>query len=112
MYKAKYENWRELVTECTKSEKSALSWCKDKGIAYSTYRTWRKKLKESNEQPEDGDVTTVKWARVAEPGGNVKELSPPPTEITLTYGNWSIAVNSGFDSLVLREVMKTVEATC
>ncbi len=40
----KYEEYRELVVECKASGKTAKEWCEERGILYTTYGIWRKKV--------------------------------------------------------------------
>ena len=39
-----YEEYRSLVVECKTSGKTAKEWCEERGILYTTYGTWRKRV--------------------------------------------------------------------
>jgi hypothetical protein len=38
------DQWRQIIDEQSNSQLSQERFCKDKGISYGTFQTWRKKL--------------------------------------------------------------------
>ena len=41
------ENWRQRIQECQQSGKSVQAWCKENGIAASTYYRYLRKIRET-----------------------------------------------------------------
>ena len=41
------ENWRQRIQECQQSGKSVQAWCKENGIAASTYYKYLRKIRET-----------------------------------------------------------------
>lgn len=41
------ENWRQRIQECQQSGKSVHAWCKENGIAASTYYKYLRKIRET-----------------------------------------------------------------
>jgi hypothetical protein len=94
----KNDKWRELVAECQSSGKSITVWCKEQGIACSTYYNWVRKLKGTESQ---------QWVNVTT---TTRETSSD--EIKLRCDRWTIAVSQGFNVKLLAEILKVVDAVC
>ena len=45
--RVKAENWRQRIQECQQSGKSVQAWCKENGIAASTYYKYLRKIRET-----------------------------------------------------------------
>jgi len=97
---SKYENWRELVSECKASGKPAKTWCQEHNISYYTYRGWLRR-------PEAETVDAQKFVKV-----ELQEHSMPAEEIKLNCGKWTISVGRGFDAEQLLEVLRAVSRVC
>ncbi|NLH02517.1 MAG: hypothetical protein GX488_11715 [Clostridiales bacterium] len=64
---SKYENWRELVSECKASGKPAKTWCQEHNIPYYTYRGWLRRP-----EVETVDAQKLFWySKIATPLSNV-----------------------------------------
>ena len=50
----KTENWRQRIQECQQSGKSVQTWCKENGIAASTYYRYLRKIRETLLQDNPG----------------------------------------------------------
>lgn len=89
------KEWLKIIEECRASGNSIKSWCEQKGIKYSSYLYWAKKL---NQQPQQ-------WA----------QLQAPPTtrnEITICCGKWTIAVEDKVSLELLGDVLRVVNSVC
>jgi len=114
MEKKKRYNWRELAHDCAESGVNVSVWCKANNIPYSTCRNWLKRLKDEGFFPADTGHGLSVWGKV-----EVKQtieavpltLAPvAATAIRLSYGLWSIEVNQGFDPVLVKQMMRVVEA--
>ena len=45
--RVKTDTWRQRIQECQQSEKSVQAWCKENGIAASTYYRYLRKIRET-----------------------------------------------------------------
>ncbi len=104
-------SWREKVSECRGSGKTAKEWCKEKGIIYSTYMCWAAKVnkEDKNREIEKPESNRRQWAsvQVTEPAEEkgVKE-------ILLTCGKWNILVTEHTALSLLETVLSAVNRIC
>ena len=92
---------RARVTECRASGIKAKAWCEAKGIEYRQYVYWATKMnRESQPKPQQ-------WAHVT----MTKEESST-TEIRLQCGKWTICLETGFNPILLADILKVVGMVC
>jgi len=104
---------RQLVGECRGSGKPIKAWCREQGIAYSTFTNWLKSF--PPEKPPDKSIQSARWAEV-KPGG-VAEKPPfaagAPTPVTIRLcGGYEISVGPGFEPGLLTDVLRVVSRIC
>ena len=87
------------MAECRNSGKSITVWCKEQGVACSSYHNWVKRLETAQPQ---------QWAEVkSAASGEVRA-----EDIKLSCGRWTIAVGEGFNAKLLAEILRVVDAAC
>ncbi len=94
MSERKKYNWSELIREQATSGKTINTFCKEKGIHYTSFYKSRKRLQSSN-------FVEVKVN---------KEESDSENPITLKYGGYLILLNPGFCKQTLKDVLIILDA--
>ncbi|UOF91489.1 hypothetical protein LSG31_09295 [Fodinisporobacter ferrooxydans] len=90
-----------IVAECRASGMTAKAWCEAKGIEYRQYVVWATKVnREEHHAPQQ-------WANVT-----MKKDEHIPDEIRLTCGKWTICVVSGFNPILLADLLRVVDEVC
>ena len=112
----KWENWRELAQACEESGMSVWNWCKKNKIPYTSCRNWFVRLQQENRFSEPQPQELSVWGKVeinqqTEPGYD-KQTYFSAAGIKLTYGNWGMEINCGFDQMLLKQIMQVVETRC
>jgi transposase-like protein len=59
------ENWRQRIQECQQSGKSVQVWCKENGIAASTYYKYLRKIRETLLQ--DNQIVALELPKTEKP---------------------------------------------
>lgn len=117
----KYENWRELATECNESGMSVSAWSKKKNIPGTTCRQWLNRLKKEQEvlslkEGTNKDVDLPIWGKIDLKESIQKKsmvsISDSTSNIRLKYHDWSIELNTNFNPSLLKQIMKVVESVC
>ena len=98
---ARLEKWAGVVEEWKGSGLSQKEYCRSKGIAFSTYGYWQKRLRETGwkKKSESAEAAGFKLVHVVE-----NKSSSSGLEIILCSGV-KIAVKEKFDPGVLRAVV-------
>ncbi|HVI41710.1 MAG TPA: hypothetical protein VM577_13745 [Anaerovoracaceae bacterium] len=112
----KYDNWRELASQCQESGVSVNRWCKLNHVPTTTCRQWLSKLKrqELNEK-EENDIELKIWGKVdLEQSGRAQSLcsNQIPSLIRISYHEWNIEVKENFDPILLSQIIKVVDTIC
>jgi len=129
----------KLDEECRQRGKPKRLWCEEKGIPYTTFANWAKKV--SRESTADTEpAQSVKWAAVMATAIESCEpvtpiiIEPTPLATTVTqpvtlqlnrkvattpssvmirvHGDYEITVESGFDRELLAGVPRVVNRVC
>ena len=101
---------RLYVEECRASGKPTRTWCREKGIPYTTFANWAK----STPMPVPPETEQeVQWAAVVPPPEPLDDREPtaiprPLSKIRLTSGCFEISVEKGFDPEFLSRVLRAV----
>ena len=103
---------REMVEECRASGKTIRSWCKEKGIAYSTYANWTKKVPRTRDFDKNKSNGWVKVVPAFETMDDHCETVPTAKTIRISKNGFEINVEAGFDSGHLTELLRVVNAVC
>ena len=123
----------ELINEYHASNKPARTWCRERGIAYSTFMRWLRRTKTkrpettvigapaSASEPkaphpkleivESKPEQRVAWA-VVNANGNEPARIQAQSRISLKRRDWEVSVGNGFDPELLTEVPKVVDRVC
>lgn len=112
----KYDNWRELASQCQESGMPVTRWCKLNNVPTTTCQQWLSKLKrqELNEK-EANDIELKIWGKVdLEQSGRRQSLDSDqiPSPIRLSYHEWNIEVKDRFDPILLSQIIKVVDTIC
>ena len=130
---------QELVEECRQSGRPKRLWCQEKGIPYTTFANWAKKVTRES-STDTRPAQSVEWAAVMAP---VKEATAPvtlpvmepaslstpvtlsvtpqvnpkvatvPSSVTIhVRGSYEIKVETGFDPELLAGVLQVVNRVC
>lgn len=83
-------DWSTRISAWRLSGKSGAAWCRDNDIGYYQFQYWRKKLRRSGKQVKTGQFVPLKVA-----------FTPLRIECNGIY----LQVSSGFDPVLLREVV-------
>lgn len=105
--------WFARLCELEESEMTQEEWCKSRGIPYSTFRYWFRKLKK---EAEDGNRQT-NWLKVDMPLGNKiakihlpEELETVAGSINIRFGEFTVEIQNGCDSQRISEVLRILRA--
>lgn len=96
----KMKEWEILIADHAATGLSDREWCAEHGVTNHQLRYWRSHLQK---QPE-----RVAWAAVQ----IVPEDIPNSKRIAIHIGAARIEVHSGFDQVLLSEVLRVVTASC
>ena len=88
--------WERRIADYRASGLTAAAWCAREGITVSQLKYWIQKARKAAKE-----VGAPKWTRV-----EVAPESPAASKITINVGAARIEVESGFDSLLLSEVLR------
>ena len=131
----KRKAWERLIADRGKSSLSVSEWCEKHGVTERQLEYWRKRLRElaSREAaepgqcgtglasgdipnaPKGGSSTRVEWTPVqVVPESRYEDRSADIYNggITIRIGAAQIEVRSGFDRVLLGDVLKVVSAIC
>ena len=90
-----------LVTECRASGMTAKAWCETKGIEYRQYLGWATQVnREEQHRPQQ-------WVEVT-----AAQEECASSEIRLNCGKWTIRVGTGFNPVLLADVLRVVDSIC
>lgn len=122
MVKRTKQEWEQLIKECRESGKSTRTWCKNNGIAYSTFQSRLRQISQENQEPkaassseDDNGSASVVWAELETPQQQKAEIvrnANPKSRISLSRCGWNIELETGFDIDLLAEVMSVVDRVC
>jgi len=86
-------DWSARLSAWRLSGKSGAAWCRDNAIGYYQFQYWRKKLQRSRQQVNAGQFVP---------------LTVVSTTLRLECNGISLHVSSGFDPVLLREVVSAL----
>ena len=110
------DRWRDLIRQQSGSGQSIEAFCRQHGLAVSTFFVWRRKLK-TGAVPTFVELTssaepTAATPQVIEvknaPSLNEGADAPPPIELLLA-GGLIVRVRDGFDAATLRQVVEALQ---
>ena len=133
-----WEERERLIAEQRASGKPARAWCGEKGIPYSTFTSWQRRLRHSGaDTPEPAGQREdpgqagfepkqpVLWAAFKagdekpEPEFQPEAKAPARPEnprkqgrIVIRHRDWEVDIERGFDANLLAEVLKVVNRVC
>jgi len=100
------EIWRHRVQEFLKTNQTQASWCKENNYAPKTFSYWFRRFKEQLLPIEKPKVNFIPIKIQSE------IMSTPAAPIVIRIGAAEIEIKSGFDTKLLSEVVKVLEAIC
>lgn len=86
-------NWSARLSAWRISGKSGLAWCRDNAISYDQFKYWQKKLRRIEDHVKSGQFVPFKVAS---------------TPLRIECNGANVYVSSGFDPLLLREVVSAL----
>ena len=92
-HEAKKREWGMAIQECRSSSLSVREWCRQRGVATTTYYRWERELLTAAKPVSCSSVPAVRFAELPAPkqvSRNVAECSA-----TLYIGNASLDIYSG-----------------
>lgn len=99
------ELWRERIAACRASGLSISTWCEAHGVTQSSFYRWKKLLSEAvGETPPSNTQSQSGWLRLMVSD----EAENDQGRITLRVGAVCVDVLPGFNSKLLREVVRTL----
>jgi hypothetical protein len=100
------ESWRDRIEECRRSGLSIKVWCLQNGLKDTAYHYWVKRFKILDQQ----EVGENKFAEVVlPPESNIaKATRPIAAKLSLSFGDYSIGIEDGFNPLTLAELVKVL----
>jgi len=101
--------WTRLIEEQEGSGKSIKGWCREKGLALSTFTKWAKKLRMPKAVLSNG----IRWGEVRKAQETNETLSEGSEErklmkIRYTGIGFEIEVKPGFDSVHLENILQVM----
>lgn len=100
------EIWRHRVEEFLKTNQTQASWCKENDYPPKTFSYWFRRFREQLLPIESPKVNFIPIKVQSE------IISTPAAPIVIKIGAATIEIRSAFDSKLLSEVVKTLEAIC
>ena len=103
-HEAKKQEWSMAIQECRSSSLSVSEWCRQRGVATTTYYRWERELLTAAKPVPCSSVPAVTFAELPEPkkmSRNVAERSA-----TLHIGNASLDIYSGCDAEQLKMLVE------
>lgn len=100
------KKWRDRIEECRQSGLSIKGWCQQNGLKDTAYHYWVKRFKflDQDESREN------KFAEVVlPPESNVAKSTPKSAKLSLSFGNYTIGIEDGFNPLTLVELVKVLK---
>jgi hypothetical protein len=86
-------DWSARIAAWRASGKSGAAWCRDNGIGYYQFQYWRDKLRQSKRHVKAGHFVPIKVAATA---------------LRIECNGIYLHVSSGFDPVLLREVVSAL----
>jgi hypothetical protein len=103
----KWEMWEQRIADYEASNKSAAQWCRENGVANSTFCTWKQKMQDAR-KGEQEEVPAASWVEVTED----EEKREPASTMTVRIGEVAIEVTAGYDERLLQSLIRTVLPLC
>ena len=114
------EEWRERLEDFAVSDLTVQQWCDFNRVPVCQYYYWRRRLARKTQEPVQQPVqppeqATGQWLALpviqTSPAYTPPPLIGTPTPITLRIAGAEIDVTSGFDPILLREVVTALRPT-
>ena len=104
-----WEERMRMIEEQASSGRAVKAWCREKGIAYTTFADWRRKAKRKAAGSEN--VPMVKWLEVrAEEAGVASR--PSAGGVRIERDGWTVTAETGMDYGLLAETLRAVRQSC
>jgi hypothetical protein len=87
------QNWTKRIQDCYISEKPIRVWCREQGIAYSSFMYWRQRLHSSKPKP-----TFIE----------LPESISPPGHIEIEFNGVRLKIFHDFDPQTLLKCLQTI----
>jgi len=98
-----HAKWLGLLTEQEQSGLSGAAFCRERNLSIKSFGYWRKRLSEKSAQGSQ-------WLTVtADPSPVPGVLARHPRTLTLQIGIVGVEIASGFDPVLLRDVVLALE---
>lgn len=94
--------WSKLVEDCRNSGLTVAEWCKEHGIATSTYFVWQRKVFKAVASRQEVCFTEVPVVQPSQPAGTVMA--------SMQYGDVRVDVYAGADTATLQAILQAVRA--
>lgn len=95
--RVKMDNWRQRIQECQQSGKSVQVWCKENGIAASTYYRYLRKIRETLLQ--DNQIVALELPK-----------SESPDDIRIECGTITITLSGNVSGEQLTAVLSALKS--
>ena len=87
-------DWPAMISAWRCSGKSGAEWCRENSIGYDQFQYWLKKLERTGQKEQSGKFVALKL---------------PAKPLLLECGGAYLHVSSGFDPVLLREVVSALK---
>jgi hypothetical protein len=104
----KWEMWEQRIANFEASNKSAAEWCRENGVANSTFCTWKQKVQDARKGKQE-EVPAASWVEITT---KEEEKCEPEATMTVRIGEIAIEVKAGYDEQLLQSLIRTVLPLC
>ena len=95
-----HEEWERRIADYKASGQSQVKWCESNDVSVHQFRYWMKRMKEQHTKNADNS-----WVPVI-----IEDPKPSLCEsLLIKVGSVSIEVNSGFNPILLADVLKVLK---
>ncbi len=107
--------WKQRIVECRSSGKSVKEWCKEKGLDFTTYYRWERKILTTIIPAEDiSGLPVPSLPSVSEPANTIVkvEFAPEPEEqdtIQFSVNGFDFCVPSDVSSSFLSRLLEATK---
>ena len=95
--RVKMDNWRQRIQECQQSGKSVQAWCKENGIAASTYYRYLRKIRETLLQ--DNQIVALELPK-----------SESPADIRIECGTITVTIPGNVSGEQLTAILSALKS--
>lgn len=103
-YETRLQEWSQRVADCRSSGLQVKQWCRENGIAVSTYYTWQQRVFDASAQPTESKFVELPVS-CTEPQHPVSDIAA-----SLRFNGTNIDFRNGADPATIMAIIQAVRS--